>query len=448
MITKNFKNFNFLLIFTVFLSSIFLISNYNLFLSKFVRTYLYLIVLFCCLYVFLIYKNKMPRVLLINFLLIYLITIIAQELVIRSGYTWSTLEKVDIERRSGNDTYPVVKAATWLYEIPLPTINDKEFFPLTNPSYSNITLCRENNGWQNYQSDRFGFRNNDLVWDESLIENLFIGDSFTVGYCVPEENHFIHIFEENSKTLRLGNQTGPLTQLGVFLEYIVAQEVHVERIFWVFSENDIYNTIENRAADIDVELESQFLIGYLNGEIQNLANKQDIISSELKTTILENTSSVNWSVRSPKEYSVAKRFTGLYFILKIEEFISYRFLNKELNNSYDYPKPNSNLSDEYRLELFNETLNKINKYSLENNSELYILFLPSKSQLEKDLPHPLKSSAIQIAKDNNFKIIDFEPVFRSTKNELSELFGTGHYSVLGYSLIIDELNKVFNLKNS
>ena len=448
MNSKNFKNLNYLLISVIFLSSVFLISNYNLQLSKFVQIYLYLITLFCCLYIFLIYKNKMPKVLLINFLLIYLITIVMQEIVLRSDYTWSTLEKVDIERRSGNDTYPVVKAATWLYEIPLPTINDKEFFPLSNPSYSNITLCRENNGWQNYQSDRFGFRNNDLVWDESFIENLFIGDSFTVGYCVPEENHFIHIFEENGKTLRLGNQTGPLTQLGVFLEYIVAQEVNVERIFWVFSENDIYNTIENRAADIDVELESKFLVGYLNGEIQNLADKQDIISSKLKKTILENTSSTIWSVRSPKEYSVAKRFTGLYLVLKAEEFISFKFFNKDLTNSYDYPKPNSNLSDEYRLEVFNEALSKLNKYSIKNNTELYILFLPSKSQLEKDFPHPLKSSAIQIAKDNNFKIIDLEPVFRATKKELSDLFGTGHYSVLGYSLIIDELNQVFNLKDS
>ena len=69
--------------------------------------------------------------------------IIAQESVLSSGYTWSTLEKVDIERRSGNDTYPAVKTATWLYEFPLPTLNDKKIFPLSQPSYSNITLCVE-----------------------------------------------------------------------------------------------------------------------------------------------------------------------------------------------------------------------------------------------------------------------------------------------------------------
>ena len=447
MLNKNFKIFNFLFITIVFISSIFLISIYDSNLSNFIQIYLYLIVLLCCLFALLNYKNKISRVLIINFLLIYLISLAVQESVLSNGYTWSTLEKVDIERRSGNDTFPVVKAATWLYEFKLPTLNNKEIFPLSNPSYSNITLCRENNGWQNYQTDRFGFRNNDLVWNESIIENLFIGDSFTVGYCVPEEDHFIRVFEENSKTLRLGNQTGPLTQLGVFLEYIVASDIYVERIFWVFTENDIYNTINDRAADIDVELESKFLVGYLNGNIQNLASDKDKISSKLKQTIIENISSVDWSVRSPKEYSMAKRFTGMYLILKIEEFISYRFLNKE-SSSYNYPKPNNDISDTYRLELFNETLGKVKEYSVENNSELYILFLPSKSQLEQDFPHPLKKNVIQISKDNNFKIIDFEPIFRASNEELDELFGTGHYSILGYSLITDELNRIFNLRNS
>ena len=233
----------------------------------------------------------------------------------------------------------------------------------------------------------------------------------------------------------------------MFLEYIVASDIYVERIFWVFTENDIYNTINDRAADIDVELESKFLVGYLNGDIQNLAIDKDKISSKLKQTIIENISTVDWSVRSPKEYSMAKRFTGMYLILKIEEFISYRFLNKE-SSSYNYPEPNNDISDTYRLELFNETLGKVKEYSVENNSELYILFLPSKSQLEQDFSHPLKKNVIQISKDNNFKIIDFEPIFRASNEELDELFGTGHYSILGYSLITDELNQIFNLRNS
>ena len=39
----------------------------------------------------------------------------------------------------------------------------------------------------------------------------------------------------------------------------------------------------------------------------------------LKKTINDNISSIDWSVRSPKEYSFAKRFTGMYLFLKINK---------------------------------------------------------------------------------------------------------------------------------
>ena len=64
--------------------------------------------------------------------------------------------------------------------------------------------------------DRFGFRNKDLVWDEKIIENLFIGDSFTVGYCVPEENHFINIFEE----IRFHEKYNTDTQLIIYYKLL------------------------------------------------------------------------------------------------------------------------------------------------------------------------------------------------------------------------------------
>ena len=100
------------------------------------------------------------------------------------------------------------------------------------------------------------------------------------------------------------------------------------------------------------------------------------------------------------------------------------------------------------MELFDKTLSIVKEYSKKNNSDLYILFLPSKSQLSKNTSHPMKSDAMQIAKNNNFKVIDFEPIFRTSNIELEELFGTGHYSKLGYSLISDELNRIFNLRKS
>ena len=55
---------------------------------------------------------------------------------------------------------------------------------------------------------------------------------------------------------------------------------------------------------------------------------------------------------------------------------------------------------------------------------------------------------MNVAENNNFNIIDFEPIFRNSNQELKELFGTGHYSIIGYSLITNELQRIFKLNSS
>ena len=44
--------------------------------------------------------------------------------------------------------------------------------------------CNEHGYFTNFMSDRYGFNNNDEVWDSDQIEYLLIGDSFLLGSCV------------------------------------------------------------------------------------------------------------------------------------------------------------------------------------------------------------------------------------------------------------------------
>ncbi|MEZ4575980.1 MAG: hypothetical protein R2857_13865 [Vampirovibrionales bacterium] len=44
---------------------------------------------------------------------------------------------------------------------------------------SRTLLCNENGFWVDYQSDRYGFRNPDTVWDQPTADVLLVGDSFT-----------------------------------------------------------------------------------------------------------------------------------------------------------------------------------------------------------------------------------------------------------------------------
>ena len=388
-------------------------------------------------------KKKISSVVIYNLLFVYIILIAGQEYELRTGYTWDYKEKVSIESERGIQVYPPVKAATWLLELAPPVLNGVEFFPLSSPHQSKILLCREDDGWQQFESDRYGFRNDDAVWDLDKIDNLFIGDSFTVGYCVPESDHFIRLAESYGSTLRLGNQTGPLTELGVFQEYIISQKKDVKRIFWVFTENDIYNTVESRAADIDLELQSPILTSYLEGKIQNLIENKEEINNFVKEALLNEINKYNWKVRSPIHNSLVKRITGFYFYVKLEELVRFRFLNQKLSDSTEYPGPNLTITNDYRLMVLDKVFSIMNNYKEQNGSELFFVFLPSKSQLYKETSHPLKESVINLAKNNGFEIIDVEPHFLEYEENLEDLFGTGHYSKLGYSLVNENINRAF-----
>ena len=55
----------------------------------------------------------------------------------------------------------------------------KDIFPLSGISNSKTIHCNESGFYSIYQSDRYGFNNPDEEWDNSEIEYLLIGDSFT-----------------------------------------------------------------------------------------------------------------------------------------------------------------------------------------------------------------------------------------------------------------------------
>lgn len=59
------------------------------------------------------------------------------------------------------------------------------FLPLGPIPRTATAYCNEGNGFVQYTSDRFGFRNDDENWDRA-VDVLFVGDSFVQGACVSE----------------------------------------------------------------------------------------------------------------------------------------------------------------------------------------------------------------------------------------------------------------------
>ena len=104
---------------------------------------------------------------------------------------------------------------TW-NQIPL-----KYFFPLGGKSKATTVFCNENGPWINYKSDRYGYYNNDSVYDLESHSIILIGDSFVHGVCVPQEKTIAGALREKGfKTISLGIAgQGPLLELASLVEY-------------------------------------------------------------------------------------------------------------------------------------------------------------------------------------------------------------------------------------
>ena len=65
--------------------------------------------------------------------------------------------------------------------------NSEDMMILSGLSNQMTIYCKEDNYWSIYKSDRYGFNNNDKVYEKKN-KILLLGDSFTHGACVNEGN--------------------------------------------------------------------------------------------------------------------------------------------------------------------------------------------------------------------------------------------------------------------
>jgi len=142
------------------------------------------------------------------------------------------------------------------------------FFPLGGVSNVKTVLCNESGDYSIYQSDRYGFNNDDLAYETEKPTALLLGDSFAQGDCVPPGKDIAGRLRHNGyNAITLGmSGTGPLIMLAGLKEY--GPHLNVRSVFWVY-----YN--ENDLRDLADEPKVPFLRNYLNeGYSQNLITKQ------------------------------------------------------------------------------------------------------------------------------------------------------------------------------
>ena len=154
-------------------------------------------------------------------------------------------------------------------------------FPLSGISKSTIVYCNESGKYSIYKSDRYGFNNPDINYDNFTKKKvMLIGDSFVHGACVDEENTLssqLNKINIPSFSISYGGN-GPLLELATLIEYVIVVKPKI--ILWFYSENDLF--------DLNDEKKSEILMKYLNDYDfnQKLTKRQNEIDNFWKELLL------------------------------------------------------------------------------------------------------------------------------------------------------------------
>jgi len=292
--------------------------------------------------------------------------------------TRTPMQVADELSQSGIEAYPYM-APNWF------TYNDS-YDSHIGPLYvlggiANVAtvVCNESGHHMIYESDRYGFHNENEVWDQSSVEIVALGDSFTQGWCVqPEETYINRIRSKYPSTLNLGaSGNGPLSAFATFQEYAVARKP--QHVLWFYFEgNDI--------SDFKRELQNTILVKYLSGTYsQDLSVRQFEIDEQRKTLLEELT--------MPK----LRQLTGLLQLHNVRSLVTMvhqRFSNAQ--NSGTYAKTGVSSAD--NKETPDCDINSITKSDVFSMIQTRLLTTPETPKIDLSVESRIEYMALLIAK--------------------------------------------------
>tara|TARA_Y100001978_G_scaffold183799_1_gene181646 strand:- start:7 stop:1179 length:1173 start_codon:yes stop_codon:yes gene_type:complete len=277
--------------------------------------------------------------------------------------------KIDLINKKGVvPTFYPVETVTEFFE----KFSKKNFYPIGSLPKKNSYLCDEGYGLIEYKTDRFGLRNQDKNWDKAHDSNtiFFIGDSFTMGFCVEDEQTIPGITEIISKknVLNLGfGGNGPTEYIALLRTIIepVLQKTSSENnhVVIIFYANDNFT---NNSKFLNLSLNSKKIATSENKNrfrpySEYVQTIEDIIYSEYP--INDGKEEIISTMRNSKNLNIFYKLTTMYTIRqRLNSIISSKKVLKEKH--IFAPEINQSIS----------FLSKICKV----NCTPHIIFIPSK----------------------------------------------------------------------
>lgn len=283
--------------------------------------------------------------------------------------------------------------------------------PLGSKSLVKTIHCNEHDFYSEYLSDRYGFNNNDKIWDLENINIILIGDSYVHGACVNPENNIASIISKlsNKSVLNLGfSSNGPLMEFATLKEY--GSKKKIDELIWVYYEgNDMY--------DLQQEKNNKILINYLNNKnfSQSLHNKQSLIDIIFQEKLK---SEINYFLKKDNFYSI--NLPNIRSIIK-----TLLFNDKVDENTYIY---------------FEKIMIAVNNYCKENNIKFTFIYLPNFYDFNK-----YDEKVFKILNLLNINYININK--KINKNQIEDMLPSttpGHLNEFGYKILSEIIYKSLN----
>ena len=336
----------------------------------------------------------------------------------------SKLEVINDYKKKKLDAFPTVHPIHFLKN---KLVDKYKILPLAG--YPNVVTIFNNEFgyYEHYKSDRYGFNNNDYLWENENHKYVFVGDSFVHGAGIKNENNLNGIFKKKTKieALNLGiGGNGPLLEYATLLEYLDFDKVK-NLIWFYYSGNDLQN--------LSAELANKYLSNYLNdGFSQNLIKNQNKINNFIKEY-----------VENKIKYIEPKKEKKGYQSLFVDS-LKFSQIKKIISNSSYFTK-----NEIYE---FTNIINKINEICKKKNINFYFVHLPT----YETIVNQKVNNSILTNKKIIFKFLETKNIpFIDIKSELLKQnvdpknyypFGLqGHFNKLGNEKIINSLIREFKL---
>lgn len=210
-------------------------------------------------------------------------------------------------------------------------VNKYGIAPVGGIPYQNVALCNEGYGLIEYQSDRFGFRNKDQLWNNiEKIDTVVIGDSSIGGNCNHEEATLTGILNNyGKKTLNLG--LGGFSSIGYHaIGKIFIPLIEPKNVVIVFHSNDnhmITNLIHNKYLE---SLTPETYFDLSQGTIKPSA-RLELFNTELRQLInaAKNEVAYPYFEYKSKVNHLIDKFKKYLMLVNIRKFLFYTFGNLE-----------------------------------------------------------------------------------------------------------------------